>query len=519
MLNDRTSYVALNPPKRNIKKFEKDRDGSLVGYTMRRRGKMKRAFVLALGFFLLGMPTTTPAHNEDTTVTEDSIVQLTATADGAIHFGNRQKDRSNESMTLNFDDDDDRARDDDKGGPSVDDAENADIDNVIEFKKMIALPESMAGGLSDAAAIRGVQPGGRAWKLSSAEGELKENGELKVTVQGLLQEGEDMNTSSSSFRALVSCIDETGDATFITPDFPVDELGNARIEHRFDAMGLCIAPIVFVGSGSDAAVEAGEMGDLSSSEFRWFAVTGHSIGGPTPSLTAGSPSNSASTGSGPATTPGNIVPPLSDVSTGGLAPSGTGNVSAIQPTNRATATPAGITPPATPTAPLAGNSAGAAAGTSGAAIPPAGGSLSFNSGAPLSGLQPLGGLPSLGGFSTVTQPASPGTALPSAGLPPITGSSALGTIPPATAPAPIVTAPPAPVGAPVSPGPPDAGIFSASGALGDDLFPNAAFDDSVSAFGFSTAPGLPITGGTLNNSGPFRFDGNFTDLAIASPVF
>jgi hypothetical protein len=500
---------------------------------------MKRELVLALGILFLGIPTMAPAHNGSSTVAEDSMVQ-TSSVDGAIHFGNRMDNQpGNESMTLVFDDY--IAGADDNSGRDV--TEDADVQKVVEFKRMLALPESMAGGLNDAGVIRGVQPGGRPWKVANAEGRLNEDGVLSVKVEGLLLEGEDMNSTSSSFRALVSCIGDAGETTFVTPDFPVDEFGNAQIEHKFDSLGLCIAPVVFVGSGSDAAMGAEEMNDLNTTDFRWFAVTGHSFGGATASPVAGNPEDAAPVAAAPETIPGNGLPPLSAVNGGSPAPAATGIAAdgiangtgtagispQAQPTSGVTGITADDTPPATVTATSPANSTTAT--ESNAAIDPPVAALPPVAGTTISGLPPRSGLPPVIPLGAQT------TGLSGLASTPVTGTGIAGAIPPATAPSPITTTPPAPLGsvpsvagtspiitAPQAPatspllGPPDAGTFTAPGSL-DDNFPGATFDDPVPATGFSTAPGFPLSSRAFDDTRPFRFDGNFTDLALASPVF
>lgn len=140
---------------------------------------------------------------------------------------------------------------------------------VLKFDTMVGVPRPYTGGDH---AIRGVPGGGLPWVVGEARGELRQSGELKVEVEGLvfdpndalvIQRGIGGTNTVPSFKAIVSCmsIDAGGSAVpmqVATGLFPADSAGNAEIEAKVDLPKPCIAPIVFVTSPTGA----------------WFAATG-----------------------------------------------------------------------------------------------------------------------------------------------------------------------------------------------------------------------------------------------------
>ena len=133
---------------------------------------------------------------------------------------------------------------------------------ILEFSTMVGVPDPYTGATN---AIRGVPGGGKAWAISSAEGELKTNGKLEITVRGLvLAEGANIGKNPiANFKAIVSCQskDASGLATTVnvsTGLFPADLAGNSKIEETLSLPSPCIAPIIFVTSPTGS----------------WFAATG-----------------------------------------------------------------------------------------------------------------------------------------------------------------------------------------------------------------------------------------------------
>lgn len=135
---------------------------------------------------------------------------------------------------------------------------------ILEFDSMVGLPQAYTGSQNQ---IRGVNGGGLPWDIGSTYGELKANGKLEISVQGLVFSA-GPNTGKNTipfFRATVSCLTIDGGVMNVTTDlFPAtlgatsDGGGNAEIEAMLNLPQPCIAPIVFVTSPGGA----------------WFATTG-----------------------------------------------------------------------------------------------------------------------------------------------------------------------------------------------------------------------------------------------------
>jgi len=140
---------------------------------------------------------------------------------------------------------------------------------ILEFSTMVGVPRPYTGAAN---AIRGVPGGGLPWVIGSAEGELKANGKLEITVRGLVIDPVDPaaitaglagKNPSANFKAIVSCQskDPGGNAVIAkvsTGLFPADAAGNSKIEETVILPKPCIAPIIFVTSPTGS----------------WFAATG-----------------------------------------------------------------------------------------------------------------------------------------------------------------------------------------------------------------------------------------------------
>jgi hypothetical protein len=142
----------------------------------------------------------------------------------------------------------------------------ADSPTILKFGSMVGIPAALTGAQSQAP-LRGISGGGLPWSLTSANGELKSNGKLKVEVTGLvLAAGPNAGSNPiANFRATVSCVGADGSFTNISTDaFPAtmgpatSGGGNADIETSVSLPHPCIAPIIFVTSPGGA----------------WFAATG-----------------------------------------------------------------------------------------------------------------------------------------------------------------------------------------------------------------------------------------------------
>jgi len=146
---------------------------------------------------------------------------------------------------------------------------SADESKVLEFNTMIGVPRPYTGAAN---AIRGVPGGGLPWVVDSAYGKLKPNGDLRVTVKGLVLDPNDPAVIASgragtnpipNFKAIVSCLsrDTAGNPTIVnvsTGLFPADTAGNSQIQETLSLPKPCIAPIIFVTNPAGS----------------WFAATG-----------------------------------------------------------------------------------------------------------------------------------------------------------------------------------------------------------------------------------------------------
>jgi hypothetical protein len=137
---------------------------------------------------------------------------------------------------------------------------------VLKFDTMVGVPAGLTGTQSQGP-LRGINGGGIPWMLTDASGELRSNGHLEISVEGLvLAAGANAGSNPiASFRGLVSCVTSTGSVqNILTDPFPATTGpaslggGNAEIEADLILPQPCIAPIIFVTSPGGA----------------WFAATG-----------------------------------------------------------------------------------------------------------------------------------------------------------------------------------------------------------------------------------------------------
>jgi hypothetical protein len=140
---------------------------------------------------------------------------------------------------------------------------------VLKFNSMVGVPTGLTGGLSEVP-LRGIRGGGVPWIIGEASGELRANGHLEISVQGLVLASTGSNPVAN-FRGLVSCVNSDGTFANIPTDlFPATTGlasaggGNAEIEADLVLPQPCIAPIIFVTGPPNATNPIGS----------WFAATG-----------------------------------------------------------------------------------------------------------------------------------------------------------------------------------------------------------------------------------------------------
>lgn len=132
---------------------------------------------------------------------------------------------------------------------------------ILEFESMVGVPAGLTGTQSP---VRNINGGGVAWQIRKADGELNVGGHLELKVRGLVLLSTGSNPAAS-FRAVVSCLSNTGAVVNVSTDpFPATTGlagqggGNATVKADLALPQPCIAPIVFVTSATGS----------------WFAATG-----------------------------------------------------------------------------------------------------------------------------------------------------------------------------------------------------------------------------------------------------
>ena len=122
--------------------------------------------------------------------------------------------------------------------------------------------------------IRGVLGDELPWVVGRVSGSLSRDGRLKIHVKGLVF-ADDPSVpvnlrginDEDTFRALVSCLTESGSqiatVNVTTGGFPATKSGDSKIDTKIQLPKSCVAPIVFI---------------LSGSEDKWFSVTGAESG-------------------------------------------------------------------------------------------------------------------------------------------------------------------------------------------------------------------------------------------------
>src|SRR5438876_809276 len=138
---------------------------------------------------------------------------------------------------------------------------------IMQFTTMVGVDGSFVGHNP----IRGVLGDELPWEIGSVRGSLTTDGHLQVSVRGLVFANVPTVPANlrgiideSQFRALVSCLSDDGRGkvateNFTTVGFPATTSGDSVIDTFVSLPKQCVAPIVFI---------------LSGSEDLWFAGTG-----------------------------------------------------------------------------------------------------------------------------------------------------------------------------------------------------------------------------------------------------
>ncbi len=140
----------------------------------------------------------------------------------------------------------------DEGSPGKD---------VLEFDVMTPVVAPFTGA---AHPIRGVNGGGVPWQIDRGRGDLSSDGRLKIRVEGLVLVSSGQNPVQM-FRGVVNCLTPASPdvgVNLATAPVPASTDGDATIKATVDLPDPCVAPIVFMTSGTGAAPGS------------WFAATG-----------------------------------------------------------------------------------------------------------------------------------------------------------------------------------------------------------------------------------------------------
>jgi hypothetical protein len=133
--------------------------------------------------------------------------------------------------------------------------------DVLEFDVMTPVVAPFTGTTH---AIRGVNGGGVPWQIDRGRGDLSSDGRLKIRVEGLVLVSSGQNPIPM-FRGVVNCLTtESPDVGVNLATAPVSASsdGDATIKATVELPDPCVAPIVFVTSGT------------GSPPGNWFAATG-----------------------------------------------------------------------------------------------------------------------------------------------------------------------------------------------------------------------------------------------------
>lgn len=157
-------------------------------------------------------------------------------------------------------------------------------DKILSFETMYGVDE----GFIDSKAIRDVKGDELPWDVGSATGSLTVGGHLTVSVRGIVFSNDPEvppelrgTNDETQFRALVSCLvsesrhhgkgkgkgkakEKIETVNIITAGFPATTSGDSDIDTTVELPTDCVAPIIFIMSGS---------------EDKWFAVTGAETSG------------------------------------------------------------------------------------------------------------------------------------------------------------------------------------------------------------------------------------------------
>ena len=123
-------------------------------------------------------------------------------------------------------------------------------DVLVSFNSMTPVTGAAVGAIND----RGIRGGGLPWVITSGSGSVDHQGDVSVTVKGLVIPVPPFNGINpvSLFKATVSCITPDGVVNVSTGNFPASRAGDSTINATVDLPHPCMDPIVFVAAPSGA---------------------------------------------------------------------------------------------------------------------------------------------------------------------------------------------------------------------------------------------------------------------------
>jgi hypothetical protein len=115
---------------------------------------------------------------------------------------------------------------------------------LLEFDSMTGVSGAAVGTVND----RGITGGGAPWVITSGVGEVSRQGEVEVTVTGLVIPIPPFNGTNPipAFKAIVSCLTPHGVVNVSTASFPANTAGDSTINGTVRLPHPCKDPIVFV---------------------------------------------------------------------------------------------------------------------------------------------------------------------------------------------------------------------------------------------------------------------------------
>lgn len=121
---------------------------------------------------------------------------------------------------------------------------------LVEFDSMTPVTGAAVGAVNE----RGIKGGGLPWAIKSGTGAVSSNGEVKVTVRGLVIPVAPLNGTNpvAKFGATVSCLTKDGVVNVRTGLFPANSEGNSTINGMVALPKHCKDPVVFVVSPGGA---------------------------------------------------------------------------------------------------------------------------------------------------------------------------------------------------------------------------------------------------------------------------